>query len=224
MTDQFERVSWNDIQVFLTRLNDMEQIAGRFTRRLEICSAHGGSMGICLPGRRPRRTRGAMISIPPVPIITGMVVQLLELILGKPVMLGMYNPNPWGFFDMHGNVWELVYDWHAAYAVGSKTNPEGPASGLNVVMRGGSWHYTPSRIRSAKRYIRQIKLVVRVTLASVSLSKPCQPIRRIPNWNCSGEPPSRARRAKPGRSPASRPTMHGTEISPIRSWSRDRWI
>ncbi len=54
--------------------------------------------------------------------------------------VGQYAANPWGFFDMQGNVWEWVSDWKANYFTGAQTNPEGPASGSHRVLRGGSWH------------------------------------------------------------------------------------
>ena len=57
---------------------------------------------------------------------------------GQPVM-GMYDPNQRGFFDMHGNVWEWVHDWKEDYPVDSQTNPEGASSGSSRVFRGGSW-------------------------------------------------------------------------------------
>ena len=56
--------------------------------------------------------------------------------------MGQYAANPWGFFDMQGNVWEWVSDWKANYLTGAQTNPEGPASGSYRVTRGGSWSTT----------------------------------------------------------------------------------
>ena len=143
----------------------------------------------------------------------------------KTCDVGQYAANSWGFFDMHGNVWEWVHDWKANYFTGAQTDPEGPASGSSRVLRGGSW-FTAGDLRSASapnpRYTPGSRnhdfTGFRVAFQSI------QPIRRIPNWNCSVAPASRVRRAMPGRSPALRLTMPGTEISPVRSWSRERWI
>jgi len=66
--------------------------------------------------------------------------------------VGQYAANPWGFFDMHGNVREWVRDWWASYPGGAQTNPEGPASGSNRVRRGGSWNYDGTDLRSARRH------------------------------------------------------------------------
>ena len=68
--------------------------------------------------------------------------------------MGQYAANPWGFFDMHGNVWEWTADWYqAAYPSGNPVvDPEGPASGSSRVRRGGSWDNAGANLRSAKRY------------------------------------------------------------------------
>ena len=53
---------------------------------------------------------------------------------------------------MHGNVWEWVHDWKANYLTGGdQTDPEGPASGSNRVIRGGSWYDGGAGLRSAER-------------------------------------------------------------------------
>jgi len=59
--------------------------------------------------------------------------------INKTVEVGSYKPNPWGFFDMHGNVWEWCLDWFGPYSRGLAVDPMGAPNGIQRVMRGGSW-------------------------------------------------------------------------------------
>ena len=72
----------------------------------------------------------------------------------RTVAVGTLPANPWGLYEMHGNVWEWVEDhWHDSYT-GSPT--DGTAwmdgeSSRNRVSRGGSWSSRPRLLRSAIR-------------------------------------------------------------------------
>lgn len=75
----------------------------------------------------------------------------------KTTEVGSYPANPWGLYDMHGNVWEWVDDvWHYSYRGAPNdgsawVNTGGVVTSDIRVMRGGSWLSSSRDLRSAKR-------------------------------------------------------------------------
>ena len=61
-------------------------------------------------------------------------------------------PNPWGLYDMHGDLYEWCQDYYGPYAGGCAVDPTGPAAGTKKVLRGGSWIDYGYGCRSARRY------------------------------------------------------------------------
>jgi len=136
-----EGVCWNDVQDFIRKVNS------RTGKRFRLPSEAEWEYG-CRAGTTTRYSFGDD-----------------ERLLGKygwfdgnsgkqthPV--GEKQPNGWGLYDMHGNVWEWCSDWYDGgyYGKSPESDPQGPSSGGNRVVRGGSWSHIPHGVRSANRY------------------------------------------------------------------------
>jgi formylglycine-generating enzyme required for sulfatase activity len=65
--------------------------------------------------------------------------------------VGSYQPNPWGLYDMHGNVWEWTRSAYRPYPYRELDGRNQPAEDEAVVARGGSWYDRPKRSRSSYR-------------------------------------------------------------------------
>ncbi|TVQ56376.1 MAG: hypothetical protein EA377_02315 [Phycisphaerales bacterium] len=133
-----ERISWNDSKDLANRFSERYGVSARLPTEAEWEYA-------CRAGTRTRYSFG-----------------------NNPDQLGDHawysgnsnrstqpvrrkKPNPWGLYDMNGNVWEWVADWYGEYEAGVVTDPTGPRTGSLRVLRGGSWFGRPRYLRSANR-------------------------------------------------------------------------
>jgi len=72
--------------------------------------------------------------------------------LDRTVPVGSYSPNPWGLYDMQGNVWEWCQDWYGGpYSGVPVTDPRGGPTGSARILRGGAWYFGAKDCRSGKR-------------------------------------------------------------------------
>lgn len=65
--------------------------------------------------------------------------------------VGRYQPNPWGLYDMHGNVWEWTLSAYRPYPYREEDGRNEPGTAERRVARGGSWYDRPKRCRSSFR-------------------------------------------------------------------------
>jgi formylglycine-generating enzyme required for sulfatase activity len=139
-----EMVSWIEVQKFVKKLNEKEH-----TDKYRLPSEAEWEYA-CRAGTQTKYNFGDDLSK------LNEHAWYAENSGGQTHPVGMKKSNPWGLYDMHGNVWEWVQDnWHENYK-GSPT--EGSAwedkEDSHRVSRGGSWYCNAILCRSASRFSR----------------------------------------------------------------------
>jgi uncharacterized protein (TIGR02996 family) len=147
-----EQVSWTDAQTFCQRLSsrDEERRTGRVYRLpMEAEWEYACRAGTSSPfwwGAKASSTQANFFDETP-----SLGAELPSP--GQTSAVGQYPPNPWGLYDMHGNVYEWCADWYEEpYALlGNKSEPQGPRERTGRVWRGGSWFNSCHASRAARR-------------------------------------------------------------------------
>jgi formylglycine-generating enzyme required for sulfatase activity len=136
-----DRVSWDDVQQFIAKLNQKTGQMYRLPSEAEWeYAARAGTTTEWSHGNDESKL--------------GNYAWYSGNSDGRAQTVGQKLPNAFGLYDMHGNVLEWTQDcWHETYA-GAPTDGSAwttNCSGNARVLRGGSWEYGPAGLRSASR-------------------------------------------------------------------------
>ena len=135
-----EKVSWNDCQEFIARLNQLTGKQFRLPTEAEWEYA-------CIGGKKSKGYKFAGSNV------------IDNVAWSKANSNGVTHPvkgkqaNELGIYDMSGNVNEWCQDWYTSYTASAATDPQGPATGSYKVYRGGSYNVYARDCRSHYRYM-----------------------------------------------------------------------
>lgn len=133
-----ESVSWDDIQVYIGKLNT------RTARNYRLPTEAEWEYAARSGGKREKYAGGDDLTS---------VAWYSDNSGNKTHQVGQKRANSLGIYDMSGNICEWVSDWYGDgyYGISPKDNPAGPPNGLFKVYRGGSWKHS-AYARASYRY------------------------------------------------------------------------
>jgi formylglycine-generating enzyme required for sulfatase activity len=135
-------VGWEDAAAFCGWLGEQEKATIRLPTEAEWEKAARGTDGREYPWRND---------------FDKTLCNMNETGIGDTSPVGIFpaGESPYEVAEMAGNVWEWAHDWYDGkyYSVSPAKNPQGPATGRNRVLRGGSWFGNGYDVRSANRYL-----------------------------------------------------------------------
>ena len=133
-----KNVSWDDCQEFIRKLNSLTGRTFRLPTEAEWeYAARGGnqSKGYKYSGSNTLSS----------------VAWYTDNSSSQTHAVKTKSHNELGLYDMSGNVYEWCSDWYGSYQSSTQTNPQGPSSGYNRVLRGGSWYDGARYCRVSRR-------------------------------------------------------------------------
>ncbi len=162
-----ERVSWNDVQTFISTLNSLEgtdryrlptEAEWEYAARAGTqTSLPNGAISVTGCEYDPNLVEIGWYCYNSEVAYSGCFDNTQNSVGGSPCSgthpVKQKLPNNWGLYDVIGNVWEWCSDWYGDYPTGAVTDPTGPTSGSVRVFRGGNWYFHAMNSRSASRHM-----------------------------------------------------------------------
>jgi formylglycine-generating enzyme required for sulfatase activity len=141
-----EQINWDDAQNFLKKLT--EKCRGQLKGRSAVLPTEAQWEYAYRAGTKTKWTFGDNDKG------IGDYAWTKENSGGQTHPVAQKKPNPWGLYDMGGNLWEWCQDWGAPFPPGDAVDPVGPTTGTQRVLRGGSFDYVaaPTRTSFRSRY------------------------------------------------------------------------
>ncbi len=146
-----ESVTWFEAEQFCTELSALADEAGAGRRYVLPTEAEWEYA--CRAGTAGAFWCGDKLSPQAANFAVGSEKNRSAPTAGATLPVGQFRPNPWGLYDMHGNVAEWVGDWYSDryYGESPSDDPTGPKAGSAKVTRGGCWQSLWTECRSAAR-------------------------------------------------------------------------
>ncbi|MCG8619252.1 MAG: formylglycine-generating enzyme family protein [Desulfobacterales bacterium] len=146
------KVSWYDCEKYIKKLNKKSKYTYRlpteeeweYACRAGSTTAYSWGNGIdCSKAMFGNNTKKDEECI--------LFYSSMKIPANGPAPVKKFNPNPWGFYDMHGNVWEWCADVYGGYFTDQESADYSTMDSESRVRRGGSWYKHAHYLRSANR-------------------------------------------------------------------------
>ncbi|MGD8562147.1 MAG: formylglycine-generating enzyme family protein [Desulfarculaceae bacterium] len=146
------RVSWKEVKEFIQKLNQRGQGVYRLPTEAEWEYA-------CRAGTTTAYSFGQKITCSQAMFANNHLrddgcmehCQRRGIKADRPAPVKSFPPNPWGLYDMHGNLWEWCSDRYGPYPKGPVTDPQGGDEATSRIRRGGSFFGDAAALRCANR-------------------------------------------------------------------------